>query len=221
MSGGRHPEAASWAGAEGAGPRVRAGLPSHASVVVSRKPPGDSGLCSWPGGLRLRRGSARRPPDSPLGRCRSPGLAPPGWALVGVGVGVCASLRKACSRGDPFSPPRLGRLLRPPSPLASSRVSALVSLSLNPGSPPLLPCGLSCLISGHFGTHVCLHLYFSLSVCLSVSHSPSLLPFPVGLTPDVLGMPGKKAGPLSSPPAPHSAPSPSAHPCAVAFSSRK
>lgn len=59
---------------------------------------------------------------------------------------------------------------------------------------PLLPCSLG-LVS------VPLHL----CVCLCVSPS-SPLPFPVGLTPDVLGVPGKGAFPSASPS------QPSAHP---------
>ncbi|KAJ8792738.1 hypothetical protein J1605_019558 [Eschrichtius robustus] len=67
--GGRHPEAASWAGAEGAGPRVRAGLPSHAGFVPAglrapapqlsgtqlmlAEPPAEGTACVWSAGPGL------------------------------------------------------------------------------------------------------------------------------------------------------------------------
>ena len=84
----------------------------------------------------------------------------------------------------------------------------MVSLAPNQLPPPqhsLRPRGLSCLLPGCFGAYVSLRLCLGLSVHLS----PSLLPFPVGLTPDVLEAPGKKALLLAFPtPTPAPEPTP-------------
>lgn len=132
----------SWARAEGAGPwaPVPADLPSWSAGSCL----GTEAFCSWPEGLlppssqTLRRRAERgcwpaswgqlggpRPntPRFSSGRCRSHRLAPPGWALLTVGVRVCAIPGEACSlqpgdkeapiqlcpHGDLFSRPRLGR----------------------------------------------------------------------------------------------------------------
>lgn len=98
------------------------------------------------------------------------------------------------------------QLVRPP--LASSGASALVSLAPNQLPPPqhsLLPHGLSRLFPDALVPtcpSVCV------SACLSVCPPLCfLLPFPVGLTPDVLGSPGKKLCFWHSPP-PTPAPEP-------------
>lgn len=154
----------------------------------------------------------------PQATAGAPGLTPAGWALlwVGAGTGVSgggswAARHLICPAGTRRwglgpGPARglrhscrlcpLPSADRPPTRSVSARRLGVSS----PGTPHLRLC--------HWPLAPCLPLpSLQLSLSLSLSLSPALpAPWPVGLTPDVLEVPGEGAGGLPSVCPPHGPP---------------